>query len=494
MVNSKATSFKFLKFLFIVALQLYPCIAISSGLNISVNTHQVELGKPVKLLIESQQTDTSLEAIDLTSLKKDFHIKSRGDIEINNSKQKQVVVLYPRTTGELFIPEIHFHNSATKPLALLVTPATDPKDGSQLDVRYFVSTQSPWKNQQLQVRLDVKSQSSILVLRTPDAFSEHSEIISTNMLSEPISSNLDSSIHSTGWAIFPHKTGSHILDLPAIQLVRDGVTTHRFYPPFIRLEIKPLPIYIPVTMPVGQLEFIINSTPFDLIFADTIYKIELKLRALGVSPKNLPSLSAQLHSNKTINFYPAKREHTEITTKYGLVSDEIYLVNFKVNQQGLNSLGELKLNYFDPDSGTIKTIRHHLGNRFVLGNSLLILSILMVIIPGYFLISIIYRWLSKKWHCLSGYYQVFLSVPYMNNPEDIKNGLMRIASAEKWHSNTSLQQWHRQWSKKYNHQPCPLNMNHLEMMLYGNKQGDVLQLRQGIRRLCLQRWPALNIL
>lgn len=481
--------------LFLVCMVLcLPFSAVSSELHVSVDKQEIELGKSFRLYLHSSQTRVSLNTIDIKQLLKNFHIKDFGESVIDNSHQARKITLYPRFTGQLLIPGFHFLGTTSKPVPVNITSAIDPKDGSRIDVNYTISTLTPWKKQQVHVRLDVTSHSSVLVLHTPEGFSDENEIITLDSFSIP-ANNINSklTVHSAGWVIFPRQAGKQTLSLPAIGLVRDGVTTHRFYPPHLQLDVKPLPVYVPATMPIGKLELTGDPKPVKVLFKNETYSTTFKLRGYGIMPSGLPSLATQLKSNETISYYPVTRNITHTATGYGLVSDDNYRVNFKTNQQGLNHPGLLQLNYFDPDTGTIKTVSHKMGTRFVVGNSLLILVVLVLGFSGYYLIVISYKWLSSRWRCLSGYYHVMQSLPAVKQPVDIKQGLMNIARAENWLHNMTLQQWHHQWSINIK-KPCPLDISKLEKALYKDKKPDIQQLKQEMGKLCTNRWPVLKIL
>lgn len=479
--------------LFVVAL----CLSFSANsyeLNVSINHNQVELGKPVTLFIHSSQTSVSLDNIDLTTLKRDFYIKNIQEPVTSNQQQTLSVTLYPRTTGHLSIPELYFIKTRSQPIPLKVKPAIDPKDNSEIEVKYSVSTHSPWKKQQVLVKLGLTSHSSILVIKTPDAYSVHSDIFSLDVSSNPTNNESNKlTQHTTGWAVFPRQAGTHQLELPAIQLVRDGITTHRFYPPLLQLDIKPLPVYIPATMPIGHLSFNINTPADHTIITDTIHNAEFSLKSEGVMPSTLPSIATQLKSREEISFYPASKKSIQSTSTQGIISEDRYTISYKTNKQGIINPGEIKLSYFDPDSGTIKSLSKTMGNSFSIHRGLLIFLVIAIVIAGYFLLIKIYGLLKLKWHCLSGYRQVLKLLPAINKPEDIKYSLMKIALAERWHDNLTLQQWLTHWSDKHAI-PCTINIHNLEVVLYGRGNTDLEELKHNIRQLCFARWPIFRLL
>ena len=463
-----------------------------SELEISVSRIQLELGKAVELLLYSPQSTASLNNIDLGVLKNDFHIKHVSDINLENNKQSQHITLYPRKIGQVIIPSLRFMNTRTGPIELDITPARDPKDNSILDVAYSVSTLTPWKKQQVLVKLELTGRASILRLNTPTAYSDHSDIVSLVHSSKALKQNNQSlTLHTTGWAIFPRQDGQKTFELPGVQLVRDGIATHHFYPPLLNLDIKPLPVYIPATMPVGKLEFAQTQLPARLMMTDKIYSAGLIIKASGVIPSSLPSIASQLKSTSAISFYPSTIHKDEQNNTNGISTQHSYTINYKSHQQGVLNLGLVTLNYFDPVSGTIRTAQYETGKSFSIHISIAIIIGIFLIFISYLVALKVISLVKLKWHCFLGYKNVLNTVPSMNNPTDIKDALTRIALAENWHSNLTLHQWHKQWLEK-THVPCPIDINQLELMLYAGKKDGIEQLAQDIQTICFHRWFLLR--
>lgn len=480
-------------------LQVFVLISIStpvqaySELETSVSRIQLELGKAVELRLYSPQTTVSLNNINLDVLKNDFHIKHVSDISLVNNAQSQRITLYPRKIGHVIIPALHLINTRTSPIKLDVTPAIDPKDNSVMKILYSIPTLTPWKKQQVLVKFELTGHAAILRLNTPNAYSDHSEIVSLDHSSKTLKQNNQSlTRHTTGWAIFPRQAGQKILELPGVQLVRDGITTHQFYPPLLNLDVKPLPVYIPATMPVGKLELTHMKMPARLMMTDKIYSTGIIIKASGVIPSGLPSIKSQLKSTSAISFYPSTIQKDELNNNTGVSTRHSYTINYKSYQQGVLNLGSVILNYFDPLSGTIKTAQFETGKFFSIHTSI-------AIIIGFFLIFISYLVLVKvislvklKWHCFLGYKNVLDALPDMKNAADIKDALAMISLAENWRSNLTLQQWHKQWSQK-THTPCPVDIKQLELMLYADKKDGIEQLAQDVQAICFHRWYLLRV-
>jgi hypothetical protein len=462
-------------------------------LRVSTSNNQLELGKPVIVTLSSSEPNISLDKTDLSPLQADFHIKNISESVWQDNLQQQQITLYPRKTGQQVIPELYFLSTNSQPLKINVTPPIDPKDNTVIDVKTSVSTLTPWRKQQVLVRLQFISQSEIIVFKTPKAYSEHSDIIELNTDSEAVVTNNQSlTRHTTGWAIFPKQAGIHQLELPAVQLVRDGVTTHRFYPPLIKISVKDLPVYIPDTMPVGQLKLRMVKKPNTISIVNNVATADFKLSGRGIMPSNLPSLKSQIKSNEHIFTYPAEVNHKQVTTKQGVTGESRYSLNYKVNQQGYYDFYNFKLNYFDPDSGTIKSIENGFGRIYSVHYGLVVITGIIVTFIFYLAAKIFQQWLAEKWRCFSRYKYVFTKVTAMNNADDIKNSLMIIAEAENWGNNLTLKQWQNQWLKKYR-RPCNINLKKLENILYRERAVEISDLKNEIRTLCYNRFKILYL-
>ncbi|MGD9390203.1 MAG: hypothetical protein PVG18_07010, partial [Thioalkalispiraceae bacterium] len=257
----------------------------------------VELGKPLTLTLNSPQIKTSLEELDLGILMTDFHVEEKAFTQAQH-RQQRILRLYPRTTGQLQIPALQFSQTRTAKIDIEVTPAIDKKTGSIIDTKITVSTRSPWQKQQVLVNAEFISEAGMLVFETPTAYADHSKIYPLSLTRKPLQKQQTKPMrHATGWAIFPQQPGQHQLELPAIRLVRDGVSTHHFYPPLITFTVQALPVYVPPSMPVGKLAIEFTQPPPTYLHPGNLENLQLKLTGHGTQPGSLPGLGEQLTSN-----------------------------------------------------------------------------------------------------------------------------------------------------------------------------------------------------
>jgi hypothetical protein len=95
--------------------------------------------------------------------------------------------------------------------------------------------------------------------------------------------------HSLGWAVFLRTTGAHSIDLPPLRYQLFGRDLRRFYFPALRVEVEPMPAYVPVTVPVGQVA--VAST---LAGEHADRHWHLVVETDGQLPAGVPELQAEL--------------------------------------------------------------------------------------------------------------------------------------------------------------------------------------------------------
>ena len=464
----------------------------STGLQLSISSKQVELGKPFRITLSSVQTKVSLNDIDLASLLPDFHISDTSDPEIKNNTQQKKLLIYPRRTGWLSIPGLNFINSTTKAIAVEVTPPIDPKNDTIIDIQSSVSTFKPWKKQEVIVKLEFITRAKIIIFNTPNAYSSHSKIIPLETLSEPVMYNKQTlTRHVTGWVIYPEQPGSHQLTLPAINLVRDGITTHHFYPPLINLEVKNLPVYIPSSMPVGKLDFDIIKKPTSALFTNNLGQLQFRLSGYGNTPASLPALNSQLKSTEAISIYPPEITEKRHGTKNGVRSEAIYDINFKINQQGIHPFGNINLPYFDPENGTINSLTKNIGTIFSVHPWVVFIASILV---SAFLIRAMmksWQWITNKWQTYRHYQTALGQIRKACNPQNMKNCLNLIAKAEDWPANLTIRQWYSH-SQAIQGDVSIQELTRLEQTLYRNEEQDMERLKADLIKLCYQRHNSLK--
>lgn len=255
---------------------------VESGLDIVVSRTTIEYGKALYLDLSSTHSRPSLARIDVSMLERDFVIHNIGDVELdkNGKKQSLQIRLYPRHPGKAVIPSLGYENNKTKQISVNISPAIDPKNGSLITVDINVSSTDIYVRQAVSIQMSVLTGTKILALDVGEVINSEMDIVYlpvTRTGADVTAFTAAMTQHQTGWVLYPTTSGQHKIQLPPVKYIRDGVTTHLFYPPGLELNVKSLPAYIPSIMPVGQFEL-------ELSASNRLLLVKSKLSYLSIRP------------------------------------------------------------------------------------------------------------------------------------------------------------------------------------------------------------------
>lgn len=462
-------------------------LARQDDFQLLVTQPTVELGKPVWVNIITRQTTPSLATLDFSTLVDRFEvIKDNNEIHQTSNGQRWRIRLYPRDKGRLTLPALRFHRHSSQPVKLQVGSAVDHKTGQAFGVDYQISNLNPWIRQQVLVSYTISHHESRLVLNpleSPNA----------EMLVIPLSTSTQQQAgifkHSSGWAIYARKSGKHNIKLPALNYIRDGVISHRFYPAKIQFDIKPLPTYLPGNIPVGQLHMDVIQKP-SLVLKNRLEAMTLVLVGQGIPQALLPDIRHFFKSSQQLSIYPVETRSQQ-TTISAVTSQHRYRLPFKATAQGTLSLPSARLNYFDPVTGKLATLELKQQQTYSIAIGLLILLLIILIAASLLLTNKLYHWLIPKWRCLRIYRQALKTLAATQTPAQFKSLTTQLSLGEGWPANLSLRQWAARHRVDHAAQARQICLQ-LETALYRAEGTETAKLRVMFTHLCLNRWPILR--
>lgn len=469
--------------------------AFAANFTAEVSAQQIELGKPLTLTLRCTTLSTVLDTLSLSALQESFAIKPLAGPAINKQTRQQSwqLRLYAYNTGRITIPSFMFAGATSNPMIINVTPAFDAKTQAPIVISTAISTVTPWYKQQVLVTHTFTTAAPIVVFDTPEITLANAKAIPLLVNRELISTQPSAlTRHTVGWAVFPVQHGTQSIELPPVAYVRDGVRSHLFYQKPLLLQVKPLPAYLPATLPVGKLQLSLRSYPGRFIFSQQLVESQVQLAADGMLAADLPVLTPQMRSSDAITVHPLAQHTQQTATALGINTVADYRVPFSLRSQGLQQLPELRVQYFDPDTGKIHTDeitwpRFMVINPWLAAVIGLVVTLLLLRSADYLL-----KILRRQWFCLQGYRQAMLQLASATTPQAIKQVLISIAMAEHWPANLTLQQWQRHWQTR--HARINFNdtvVNELSQSLYRADPLDLYRTRQTILNLCRSRWPYL---
>jgi hypothetical protein len=467
-----------------------------SHLSVATDTNQVEYGRAFSVYLRSDDA-AMLERLDLTPVDADFVVHRRGDITRgrDSSHFSMRLRLYPRKPGPLVLPALAVNGTATKPLKINVTTAIDPKDQSVVNVSYELNRQSVWLKQAITVVARVETRADIVDVSAPAFDDSGFRSFVLPLVRKTITTNGKSrTVHRLGWTLYPLVTGSRELQLPAIQYRRDGIVTHRFFPPRYKISVNALPSYVPVTMPVGKVEIEPGEFEKRFYIKNNLESLSFRVTADGLPGQYVSYLLEQLKSTESISLYPAEMQTAQHLSPARLTNRLDYRVPFVPTRMGWMEFPTLRLQFFDPESGKIVTKQGDLGTAFAIPRWLAWLTAILLAFPTVVLLRYSLARLAQYWLRLRNYQTALLILKNAKTPADLRSALSAIARAESWPDNITVSRWLNLWRDRFPAKAGPdQSLLKLQECLYGGRKGKPDEFRADLLEICYHRMPLLML-
>ena len=418
-------------------------------LKVYSNKVETELGRPLRVELIGIDLTNKLTDINLKSLNKhfgvvtDYFIADANDPRWpNNTVQILHLKLYPRKTGQLTIPALKIHRIQSKPIDI------KSHKGKTSIPKVRFSSDSPYIRQQIIVTINILSADSTSRL----SISKDDNI--SGFESQPLAFKRSKQkngqyLLQTGWALTALKSGTQQLQLPPLEYSVSGVARKRFFFPETVLKIKALPNYLPPTIPVGEVSIQSNLKQRYFLSSDTIYYWELSLKGQLNNSYRLPPVLRQIKNNSEMRFLPINSQRSVNRTDKSLTSQVSHSIPFKPTASGVLDFPQIRLQYFEPESGTIKSVTHQADNIFVLNLFWKIFTgALTLLFLAWLFIQALKKWQRVQFTKLK-YQQAITLLTQQENAQAIRESLKLIAEAEYWNTNLTITQWCQLWKNKY---------------------------------------------
>ena len=421
----------------------------TSKLFLSIEKSDYMLGRPIRAELYGVALKTKITDINLSKLNKyfgvvtDYSVNDTNDERWpNQSIQILKFKLYPRYTGKIIIPSLNTNDTKTKEREINVNIGETGK------INISSSTKVPYVRQQFILNISIKSDDLSSHLSIREGYKING-FESTPLPFRRIKEKDGTYINKIGWALIALKSGEQKLELPPIEYSVSGVLRKQFYLPHNIINIKPLPSYVPPTLPIGEISLQSQPPYAWLIQSDTLAYWKIKIKGKVNNAYRLPAILRQIKSNSHFQFLPVNSKHLSEISNSNLLSVTNHTIPFKALSSGFLKLPDLTIQYFDPNKGEIKDVIYESSRIFVLGLFWQIILGTFVLYLIYISFDFIYRNAIKFKVSSEKRTQALESLQEIKNTTQIKDSMKLIAEAECWPKNMTISQWGINWKKKY---------------------------------------------
>ena len=428
-----------------------PNVAFSetSKLFLFIEKSDYMLGRPIRAELYGIELKTKITDINLSKLNESFGVLTDYSINDtsderwpNQSVQILKFKLYPRYTGKIIIPHLNVNDLQTKKREVEISlgETGEPKISS--------STNMPYVRQQFILNISIKSDDSTSRLSIREDFKING-FESTSLPFSRIKEKNGKYTNKIGWALTALKSGEQKIELPPIEYSVSGVLRKQFYLPQNVVNIKPLPSYVPPTLPIGKISLESQPPYAWLIQTNTLAYWKINIRGEVNNAYRLPAILRKIRTNSDFQFLPVNSKHLSEISNNNLLSVTNHTIPFKALSSGFLKLPNLTIQYFDPDKGEIKDITYESSRIFVLGLFWQIILGTFVLYLLYNLFNVIYRKAINLKISKEKRKKALGFLQDIKNTTQIKESMKLIAEAECWPKNITICQWGDSWKKKY---------------------------------------------
>lgn len=320
---------------------------------------------------------------------------------------------------------------------------------SAMKVRTRVSTKTPWQRQQVIIRVEVEARDAFAGLAVSDPWNPPGFEVIPLPATRVASAMGKGKLLGIGWALLPLVAGEQQLELPRIHYRLSGAARYRYLPPPVTLTIKPLPPYVPPTMPVGKIEFSGSLTPAGYLPVDHLAYWTMNIRAEALTPRWLPPIRHQVDSSDVVQFLPETIHRAIKPDQQGIHGQIEIQFPFKPLRSGRLKLPELRLDYFDPETGRLVRRRYAPQRPIVYSRPVAGGMMVIVLLAIFWLGWRFYRGLQRVLQRQKIRREWLEGIAQAETPRILRHQLTQIPVTKNGSDNLSLQQWGVQWRQRY---------------------------------------------
>lgn len=423
-------------------------------LSLTLKRTETQLGKPLRVEIVAVDVTQKITALDLRPWEQSFGVvveESVSNIDDARWPGRKVgilrLLLYPRRTGDLTLTSLQLGAALSSPQRVHVSEGM--QGGTPISVATRLSSTSPWERQQVVLQLEITTPDTFASLEAADTIQMPGvDVLPLKWEREQQDTG---AVLRLGWVLSARAAGLHNIELPPVRYNLSGRTERVYYFPKMPLHVRPLPPYIPPTMPVGKVAITSSVSRDAMLKPDELSYWTVSVQGETVSPRNLHPVLRQAESNDRLRFSSADSTRTwQAETQRSHV---VHRIPFKALANGRLALPELQVQYFDPDTGRLARVGHTPPRPWVLSLAWRVVIAAATSAFTFWLCLRLFRLARRSLQHRRQRNAALAAIHQAADAWQLRQSLEAVSHAEGFPANLTLRDWAAQWRAR--HRPGP---------------------------------------
>lgn len=304
------------------------------------------------------------------------------------------------------------------------------------EIELSLSKDTVWQREQVLATLVIKSSDKLSRIEAEEFEQDGFTIVPVDMKRVEDENGVTTTLK---WFLFAYLAERQKLELPRIRYRPSTSRPVELELPEQFLNVRPLPIYVPPTMPVGEVALQQSWDDGFIVSAKKLFDWQVKAESQNVSPQTLPAISRQLVSSPRLQVFPHEKQIEQSQNKKGIQIVQQYTIPIKGLTAGRIDFPKIEIQYFDPINARLNKVTIDTPPVFALfswmiWSGLIVLALLGIWLGSYFLPKL------RSWYtCKQQKKRALENLSAAKNYHEIKKSLSEFASAKGLHANSALE-------------------------------------------------------
>ena len=342
-----------------------------------------------------------------------------------------------------------------------------------IEINLKQSAQEVWQRQQLIISLEVITDDPFSRLDFEDFSQKGFSIIP---FKQQRVETKQQTLLTLQWLVFPFIAGDYQLELPRIRYRPNSGRIQTLDLNTIAIKIKKLPLYVPPTMPVGQISLEQIWANGSFISPNNLHEWQVIVKGIDVAKQTMPPITQNITTTKRLQILPIQSTLKSLQTTKGIINTRTYKIPLKAKQSGRLSLPNIQFQYFDTADSKLKTAS--LATPFIISlNQWLIGFILLLMLTAVsYTLKFLFIKLKNSREKQKQRKAVMQALEKATNYSQIRQALSQYAQTQGWNKNTSLTTFSNHWQAAHGKSPqLKKAIVHLQKMEFSKNDNDELK-------------------